>query len=162
MHFLLIFKTGMLFLSGIIEYFCVIARHLPNITRLVSTYQNNQRGRCLQTPCSHLIVFPYFLCFILYFVLYCALCQPSMSLFDILGMRLNNQLLFWWIFKLLRLSFNMLWIIIIWCEVQLAGRNVLQRDISSRLHLKYISETASSYFYLSKEVESVLLFLPES
>ena len=77
----------------------------------------------------------------------------KMSEFDVLGMKLNSPLFSQPGQILLILSFS-LWIILTWHEAQSAlHRNVLQRDTCDFY--------TTSYFYLSKDVESVLLLLPK-
>ena len=82
--------------------------------------------------------------------------QPNMCLFDVLGMRLNNQLSLWCIQEQLgqnptdsTFNFNSIWIIIIWCELQLAlTTNVLQRETYND---ENISEPVVYYFYWSTD-----------
>lgn len=87
------------------------------------------------------------------------LCQPKMSVFDIPGLRLNDQPSFWcvdehlWqILLILTWGLIVLWIIFVWCEVQLA----LQRGILLTSIL-WVHFRACTVLFLLKWTMCVLL-----
>ncbi len=87
----------------------------------------------------------------------------NVAICDILAMRLNNQLIFWWIKEQLGQIILILllhYIKMIWGSI--SWKKCLQRKNFLLWYSEYISEPAFYYFYLSKEVESVLLLSPES
>ena len=94
--------------------------------------------------------------------------QPKMWLYDILGMSLSDHLSLWCIQEKLGQTLLILHLSLIVFKFQLtdvrfsslsteiASKKVLQKVYFLLLYSEYISEPVLSYFYLSKEVESVL------